>query len=315
MKRILCVTVLASILLASAALAQDRPRERAGEGGPRPEGAAGRANPAPRAGGDVLRNLAERLTRELQLTADQQAQIKQIVDTHRQEVENVLKAGGEGVRAKVQGLRKKLLDDIVAALTTPEQKAKFERIRQNILEGPRPLANLVERVKAALAKLDLTPEQKTAVDKVVADAIASSAAAEGDAKEAVWRQAIQDLKTRVLTPEQTKKFEELMRAPAPGGVDAYGALRIFEELNLAEEQRGQIRKIMAEYGPKLKDAQPEQRRAIMREATAKIEKDVLTDAQREQLKKLREERREDRRAEGGVRPNLRGAGNPRRAAR
>jgi Spy/CpxP family protein refolding chaperone len=70
-------------------------------------------------------NMANLYTKKLSLTAEQQAQVKEILNKSREQV----KAACEETKAKVKELRKQANDQI-EGLLNDEQKAKFQGMRE-----------------------------------------------------------------------------------------------------------------------------------------------------------------------------------------
>lgn len=244
------------------------------------------ARPGPGPGPMEPGQLMDRLVKELGLTADQQTQVKQILEAHRKAMEELRKQLGDGAAsrpsredmqkfaAQREEITKKALDQLKAVLTD-DQKAKLAKL--DVFGGPRPPLPEGERLIAALDKLDLTADQKDQIAKLLADARkAAEAATEPKDKAEAFRTALEGIK-KVLTADQLKKLEELLRPPG----DA--PLGPFARLNLTDDQKQSILKIMGDAREQAKDATPQQREEILRAAREKIVKEVLTDEQRKQL--------------------------------
>lgn len=219
--------------------------------------------------------------KELDLTAEKEAQVEQIFKTHRQAVANwasenaddvkelreriaEAREAGENEKAKAAReklrklfqsraqLRKDLLEQLGEVLTDEQMKKVKTRFR------PRVLAR--HRILAAIRRLDLTEEQKAQIKEILDAARAEAKEAEGP-KAKIFEAAFKKIRTEVLTDEQRKKLAQMRKHFRPGQGP-------FAGLDLTDEQRQEIR-------------------AIMEKARKKIHDEVLTDEQREKLKRRR----------------------------
>lgn len=218
-------------LAVSVVAAQDAPRPV------RPRAAAAdNAAPGPLERGKVL---LEGLTKALDLTAEQQTAIKQIIETHQQSLANWRNALGEDMKTLREQIEKARTDKDEAALKTLREKMD----------------------QAAKGRLEL--------DKKMRDQIRA-----------------------VLTDDQKAKFETAFLR-LTGGTASAPASRpvvrrpaaVLEGLSLTDEQKAQVEKLLGEARAK---PEGDERVQAVRAAMQKIQKDVLTDAQREQLLKNRE---------------------------
>lgn len=281
--RLLCVVAL-SAMLSGVAMAQES----------RPAGP--RQGPGP--GVVETGRMLEMLVKELGLTADQQAQVKQILETHRQAMANLLKEEGQPASRpsretmeKMAQLRQQLIAQLKAVLTE-EQQAKLDKLP--MLAGPRPPMLDGQRIHEIVDKLQLTDAQKQQIDGILKTARESAQATDDmQAKANIWRTALEDI-AKLLTPEQKAKVGEALRAAVPPG-----PLAMFAGLNLTDDQRQQIQKISADAQEQARAAEPGQARALFEAARENIIKNVLTDEQR---KMLEERRREGPRGPGGPPP-------------
>jgi Spy/CpxP family protein refolding chaperone len=256
---------------------------------------------------EFAREIFDRLIKDFDLAPDQQAQLKAAVDAHAQtiaawekqhadEMKDLQAQFGKALLAKdkdalktLRGkmadlakgrdeLRAKFLDQVRAALTD-EQRARFDKAQAALAARFQRSAAII----AAIKELNLTPEQMQKFDKLIADAKSAAEDADyPDEREDVWRDAFDEIRATILTPEQVKKMDE--------NRDRAQILRSYERLNLTDAQREQIVKIVADNREKMRAAKPEERRQLQRDMQDKIAKDVLTDAQREQQKRERNER-------------------------
>ncbi len=137
---------------------------------------------------------------QLDLTADQKAKIETIMKAAREKA-----AAAEGREAKME-IMKAAREDVVKNVLTEEQRKKLASLRD--LAGERMVMRRLERV-------NLTAEQKGKVEEILKAAKASAEKADGpEAKGAVLRAAMEDIKKNVLTEEQRKKLESM---PGRGG--------------------------------------------------------------------------------------------------
>ncbi|MCK4602495.1 MAG: Spy/CpxP family protein refolding chaperone [Phycisphaerae bacterium] len=268
----IAVALAALFMAAGAALAeQDTANEGPAEKGPAKEYERGEP-------------FMEQLTKGLELTDKQVEQVRQIVKTHRQAAANfrkehaeelkairekLKKAGKEGdaealkaareEKHKLLKQRKKLHDDMTAQLKEVLSEEQFAKAKGFFAKHMQRRHDM--RIMAVLRKLDLSKEQRAAVKKIWDEAKAKCKEAEDRNKAEIMKAAMEQIKKDVLNDEQRDelKLKEMM---AKRG-DHRGP---FQRLNLTDEQREKIRR-------------------IMHEARDRIEKEVLTEDQRKQLRK------------------------------
>jgi Spy/CpxP family protein refolding chaperone len=241
--------------------------------------------------------MLEVLVKELGLTADQQTQVKHILETHRQAMDNLRKEMGEAASRpsreameKMPQLRQQLVAQLKAVLTE-EQKAKLDKLP--MFAGSRPPMLDGQRIQEILDKLQLTDAQKEQIAGILKTARESAQSTDDmQAKAQIWRKALDDI-AKLLTPEQKAKVEESNRAAMPPG-----PLAMFADLKLTDDQRQQIQKTLADAMEQARTAEPVQRQAIFEAARESIIKNVLTDEQRKML----EERRREGPGPGGPPP-------------
>ncbi len=250
----------------------------------------------------------ERMVKDLDLTAEQQKQVKQILDTHQQAIENWMKENGEDLKAlreqmrkarkdkdheALKGLRKKMADGTkgrrelhaalrkqIDAVLTDKQKAQAKKMRYQRYRAVIG-ARMVHR---ALGQVNLSNEQKEKVKKIVADTkTAADKAKTPKEKGELWQKAVKTIKSDVLTKEQAKKFEQaLLRMRR-----RQRQMSLFGALNLTEDQKAKSKKIRETYREKIKDAKPEERRELIKKMREELES-ILTDEQKAKAKKHRE---------------------------
>ena len=305
--KLLLTVMVGVMLLGAVALAEEnapgerkRQRTKAGRGGDRRQRMRER--------GDFQKNTLERMTKNLDLTADQQKQIKQILDTHKQAVENWMKENGENLKSlreqfrkarkekdteAAKALRKKMAESTkgrrelretmrkqIDAVLTDKQKAKAKTMMR---QGRRAVIG-AHMVRRALGQVKLTDEQKAKIKKIV-DETQASAGKVKSAKEKneLWQKALKTIKSDVLTKEQVKKFEEAMLRMGR----RYGRMRLGADLNLTDDQKAKAKKIRETYRDKIKNAKPEERWELIKKMRGELES-ILTDEQKAKAKKHRE---------------------------
>ncbi|MDY7009805.1 MAG: hypothetical protein SVV80_03540 [Planctomycetota bacterium] len=247
------------------------------------------------------KDLFERLVKELDLSADQQAQVKQIIETHNQAVENWRKEKSEDLetlreqmekarkaedaealktlREKVTGIfkgRRELQEAMhkqIKEVLTKEQNAKAEKMFQRGLRAVMG-AGMIHR---ALGQLDLSDEQKEKIRKIHENYRDKMKNAKPEERRELMEKMREEMNS-VLTDEQKAKAGDLRNRMFQRPEDWAG-------LNLTDEQKARIKEI--------------------RENCRKQIDSVLTDEQKAKIKERREERmkqwrnRQGRRGRGG----------------
>jgi Spy/CpxP family protein refolding chaperone len=299
------------------------------QGPERGEGRRERASSGP--SGERPRPL-ERLLKDLNLTEDQQKQVRQIMDTQRQAMENWRKENQAALKdlqkqledakesgdkdkiktarqeiEKIEQSRKALHENLIKQLKdvlTPDQLEKARKFLEQGREQFReehPALRMLEGLKA----LDLTEEQKTQARAILDQARKKTdAATDPKEKEAAMKAAREKIESDVLTEPQRRKVRRLEGANA--------LLKAIQRLNLTDDQKKQIHAIMEDSKAQAEKAQTDREKMdIHRQAFKKVHDTVLTDQQRQELKDMQKNQRE-----GRVRPGERGPGNgPRSTSR
>jgi len=312
-------------LLAAIVLAPSLPAR--GEDNPGKEAKSLRAGRAHRGEWDKLRARRLReLIQSMDLSDEQEAQVRQILQTQRQAVMNWRrenagkfaelreklqearkaqdKAAVEAAIKEMKELgeaRKQLHEDLIDQLKKvldKEQMAKIKRFFADIRRRGRRGAMLLGAIK----RLDLSEEQKAAARKILQAAKAQANKAEKPEEKAeIMFAAFAKIRKEVLTDEQRKKLEEMRERWGRGRRGAFG------RLDLTDEQKEQIEAIREQAREKAKAAETRQaRREIRREAIKKIIEEVLTDEQRRKLHQGRGQRLRHRRRGGEDHPEGRG---------
>ncbi len=185
-----------------------RPKDGARNG---PKGPGGPGGP-----GKAL----EEAVKSLNLTAEQEPKVKQILDTLRQSMENFRKEHAPdandnkeaGQKAREQ--HRAIMDNAMKQLGEVLTKEQMEKLHAAMPKPPAggPMGDIMRQ-------LDLTDAQKEKV-KAIMDATkkAVDEATTGEAKKAAHEAGIAKIKSEVLTAEQAAKFDELMKnRPRPDG--------------------------------------------------------------------------------------------------
>ena len=271
--RKLALAVLGLAWLAGTALAQNEQGARGGRGRAERvrkqvggEGARGFGGP----GGPAMRGMppmsveqqVERLTKELQLTTEQQEKIRKLLADHRDAMQKERKARHEKMMAnrdrfqdlsdqmrkarqsgdrekirelqeqfkeliggdgKMPELRDRLFADIEAVLTA-EQKEKWPKVR-NELFGPGRLSleEHPEMLARAVRGLDLTKDQQEKIDAILKDAKEKIRAANDPAaKKAAAAETYKKIMAE-LTPDQQAKLKEWRPRPWMDGPPGAGS--------------------------------------------------------------------------------------------
>ena len=290
------VVLAALAIVADTVVAQDEP----GPGGP--DRRRHRGGPGQDGRGRGPGNIADRL-KGLDLTADQQAQVTQILDAHRQAMENWQKEHGDDREAigkklreareakdkeafqaameemkTLMGSQRELQEALRTSLgevLTEEQLAKLRRASGDRRGPMNPFR--------ALRMLRLSEEQQAQVKDILQAAEAEAKEAKDPkAKRAIMDAALKKIVDTVLDAEQAKKFEEIMKGG--GGPGGPGGPRP----ELTEDQRAQLKGIMDEAKAAAEEAETrEEKMKIFAEARKKIHETVLTEEQRTQFEQHR----------------------------
>jgi transcription initiation factor TFIIIB Brf1 subunit/transcription initiation factor TFIIB len=251
--------------------------------------------------GDVAKARGERIAERLGLSAGQQEQMRTILKAAHEQAES-----SADREAKMKVMRE-AMEKIKATVLNDEQRKKFDEVRENPGDRAR------ERVAEMADRLGLTPEQKEAAKAIMqaAHELAQNAS-EPAAKVRIFRDAMEKVRTTVLTDDQRKKFEAARegRGPgSPGGPDNLAErvkehmARMTERLGLTPAQQEAAREILKAAHEQAQNAsEPEARAKIMREALEKVRTTILTDEQRKMMENARDESREHRPGAGGSGP-------------
>jgi Spy/CpxP family protein refolding chaperone len=298
--RILVAGLVAVGCLATTAIAQEHVEKRVTE--------QNRAREGRRGAESDQHAFIQRLLQGLQLNQDQRSQVREILETQRQALENWRKENtptlhdlrgklknlrGSGDREKAQGLReelqklmesrKALHDSLMQRLSGVLNAEQMSRVKAAVAQRVR---QAWDRALANLRRLELTDAQKQKISQIVEEAKAKADQTEDPRERGqILRDTIEKIRSEVLTDAQRSRLAEA--APArPGGREA----EMLRGLDLTEEQIAQLRSTGEEFRSKLREADsPEARRELMRQRREQISQ-VLTEGQREQLRNRMRER-------------------------
>lgn len=149
-----------------------------------------------------------------------------------------------------------------------------------VLAAEGPTSQPVRKHHCALMckTLNLTDAQKAQIKEIFTTARADAQkATDKDAKRAIWKAAVEKVKTTVLTDEQRQKLAQM-----------HHRHMMFAKLNLTDAQKAQVKDILtAARADASKATDPAAKKAIFKAAFDKIKTDVLTDAQRQQLEQMK----------------------------
>jgi len=246
--------------------------------------------------------MMERLAKELDLNEQQKAKVAEILKAHHQAMmerrkelapkmkelhQQIREAQEAGEKEKAESLRaearkimegqmdsaEKLRKDLAAVLSEEQTDKLMAHLRRAHARGL-----VAEHLKAAMSKLELTDDQKQAIRKTMADAKAEAAKAEGwEAKARIVTQAHGKIMSTVLTEEQRKKLEQMHEGFRQ---------RVFDMLKMTDDQKAKAEAIMKQAFEEARKADdPKKKMEIIRSAHKKVFDEVLTDEQREQIKK------------------------------
>jgi len=268
----------------------------------------------PRPGAEAERAKAafEKLVKELDLTADQQTQVRTMFDAFQQSMMNFQKEHAEEIKTLMQKLsdarqsgdekaakearealgklmegRREAHENLLKQLggvLNEKQMVKVKELLAGPMGGPpRPGAGLM----GILARLDLSEEQKGKVKEIQEAVRADIEKAQEPRERMKIIEAAAEKVKAILTPEQKAKFEELQKAMGPGG-PRNPAGRMFEALNLNEDQKKRVDEIMKGAIEKAEKAEaPEAKRQALQDGFKEITEKVLTPEQRKQWEELR----------------------------
>lgn len=258
----------------------------------------------------------ETATRRLDLTEEQRDKVKEMWGVQKEKLDKWKSqnhAKLEALRKQMKEImdsRKKLHEDFMKELSTvltDEQMKKLEKWghpgepgRKGMGKERRPM-----RIEGMFKKLNLTEAQQEQLKKLREETRDKLKAAEDpQAKHEILRDQMDKIRD-ILTEEQLEKFKEFHKGRGGKGMQGPGGKQgrrgkmgkpgegphlFLKGLKLTDEQKEQLEDIREKYGDKLRDADPEERREIAQEMREEI-RSILTDEQKEQLRKKMQNRR------------------------
>ena len=135
-------------------------------------------------------------------------------------------------------------------------------------------------------KLGLSDDQKAQVKAILQAAHEQAkAATDPEAKKKIMHDAFDKIKTTVLTEDQRTKLAALHKERIHARCAKFA-----EKLGLTDDQKAAAKAIMTQARADAKNAtDPAAKKAVFKAAFEKIKTTVLTDAQRDQLAKMKEQ--------------------------
>ena len=238
--------------------------------------------------GEAAKVRSEQAAERLGLSAEQREQMRTILKAAHEQAENAAdrEAKGKILREAMEKIKTTILND--------EQRKKWDELRQGAGERAR------ERGGEMFERAGLTPEQKEAVKAIMQPAReAAEKAADREAKAKIMREAIEKVRTTVLTDDQRKKLDAVREGGAGGESVAERVkehlARLTERLGLTPVQQEAAMEILkAAHGEMQNAADVQAKAKIMRDAMEKIRTTILTDDQRKKFEVGREEVKERR---------------------
>jgi len=320
-------------LLAGLALAQEEGREERRKRAAARERAAQREGRKARA--DRGQQMYEKLIEELKLTEKQEAPVRQILTTHRQEMASWTQQNGPAMRElymKLRGGRGRRGQEgaePAKTVTEAEKKEASAKLRELQKKRAQLTENVLKQLKdhlteeqmataqrvlgrgqrrgptlspAMLRRLYLTAEQQAKVKEIMAAAREAAKDKEGRGRAEAYRDAMQKIQKDVLTAEQRQKLEKM-----PSQAPQRRAGGMFAGLDLTEQQQKKIREIQASMREKVTAAEGREAKREVYQAMQKEIQAVLTPEQLEKLQQRRREMRERPQRDRPDRPRAGGA--------
>jgi len=248
---------------------------------------------APAAGaGDAIKARGEQMAERLGLSAEQREQMRTILKAANEQAQN---ATDREAKAKVI---REAMEKIKTTVLNDEQRKKWDEVREGAGQRAK------ERGTETFDRAGLSAEQKEAA-KAIMQAAREQAekATDREAKAKIIRDAIDKVRTTVLTEEQRAKLGAAHEGRGQGGGGGENIAervkeqlaRLTERLGLTPVQQDAAKEILkTAHGEMQNVADREAKAKILREAMEKISTTVLTDDQRKKFRDGREEVKEHR---------------------
>jgi Spy/CpxP family protein refolding chaperone len=237
----------------------------------------GRPETSQRGRGRRHRRHPGRVGKALQLTEEQKAKAKQIMQKAREDAKD----------AETHEQKRKIMKAAhgqLQGILTDEQKQKAKELREQARE--RMEKRRTARRKRMAEALGLSEEQQSQAKEIMQGAREKAEAAETrEQKHEIMQNAKQQME-ELLTAEQKEKLEQLK---ARRGRDGRRG-RMGKALDLTDEQKAKAKEIFRKAREDAKDAgTPEAKREIFQNAKEQMER-LLTEEQKAKLEKLKEQR-------------------------
>lgn len=229
---------------------------------------------------------------ELNLTAQQEAQVEQLYRTYLQATRNWTSEKGQEYRDLSERYKTATKSgDREAAAKARDQLAKVTRARTEIVETfINQLADVLTKEQAVRAERIFLPYRRPSSSGATAQVIREVTALRGvgltprqqDKIHQLLQSAMDAIKKDVLTDSQRKHLSELVAAGPPASSDQLvGLSGALKNLDLSEEQVRKIKALQLEA----KRADPSRsRKDVLRTLQRRIFDEILTDAQRDAVR-------------------------------
>jgi len=160
----------------------------------------------------------EKLSKELNLTKEQQGKIRPILENEMKEMRTVREDSSltpEQKREKTKAIHQTTKESINKTLT-PEQQKKFAEMKEDARENRQGMAE--KRIEMMSEKLNLTEQQKKDIKPIIENEMKEMRTVREDSsltpeqrreKTKAIRQTTQAELNKILTPEQQKKYAEM----------------------------------------------------------------------------------------------------------
>jgi len=173
-----------------------------------------------------------------------------------------------------------LMAGSLVAKETKDRPKRGDRPEGRKREGRRPGG------PGKMPDIGLTDEQKKEIEGIRKDAMAAAKEADPKDRRAIFEKMRKDIHG-VFTEEQLEKLKKIREKGGPGR-------RGMPDLGLTDEQKEKMAAIRKDVKEKMKDAKPEERKAIIEQMKKDIAA-ILTEEQLEKFKKARHGGRHGRR--------------------
>lgn len=249
-----------------------------------------------------MEELRRQLIRAAKPTADQEVQLDQILQTHRQAVENWRRQNDETLQAaqrlqadavqsgdrdtlqavekelrELMESRRELLQTMLNQMEDVLDESQFAKAREIILQP----AHTGVDVLGMLPHIPLTKIQNEKVQAVLNRAAAQARTKKAPAaRDEIMDAAVEDIRQIVLTQPQRDALDKLLRQAREQ--DRRRAM--LRKMEFTDEQKTRMNAILAEARQRAEKAgTPQEKRAILADAHKAVRRDVWTQTQRDQF--------------------------------